>query len=95
MKIAFVALLLTISAVAQMTDAALLKLDREFAQVTASPSARLVGFSAAGILIVLTGIYTWIRVGVVYQIPIGQQSMLFEAPPPPPPPNLCKCPDRN
>ena len=36
MKITIVALLLTISAAAQMTNAALLKLDREFAQVTAS-----------------------------------------------------------
>ena len=63
---------------------------------THRPSARLVGFSAAGILVVLTALYTWIRVGVVYEIPTGQQSMLFEVPPPPPPPpNPCKCPDRN
>jgi len=62
---------------------------------THRPSARFVGFSAAGILILLTGLYAWIRVGVVYEIPTGQQSTLFEAPPPPPPPNPCKCPDRN
>jgi hypothetical protein len=62
---------------------------------THRPSARIVGFSAAGILVVLTALYAWVRVGVVYEIPIGQQSMLFEAPPPPPPPDSCKCPDRN
>ena len=63
---------------------------------THRPSARLLGFSAAGILILLTGLYAWIRVGVVYEIPTGQQGMLLEAPPPPPPPpNPCKCPDRN
>lgn len=58
-------------------------------------STRLAGFSAAGILVVLTALYAWVRVGVVYEIPIGQQSALFEAPPPPPPPDSCKCPDRN
>jgi hypothetical protein len=62
---------------------------------THRPSARLAGFSAAGILIILTGLYAWIRVGVVYEIPTGQQSMSFEAPPPPAPPNTCKCPDQN
>jgi hypothetical protein len=62
---------------------------------THRPSARIVGFWAAGILIVLTALYAWVRVGVVYEIPNWQQSMLFEAPPPPPPPDSCKCPDRN
>jgi hypothetical protein len=62
---------------------------------THRPSARLVGFSAAGILVVLTALYAWVRVGVVYEIPIRQQTILFEAPPPPPPTTPCKCPDGN
>jgi len=62
---------------------------------THRPSARLVGFSAAGILILLTGLYAWIRVGVVYEIQAGQLMTFLVAPPPPPPPNPCKCPDRN
>ncbi len=62
---------------------------------THRPSARLVGFSAAGILILLTGLYAWIRVGVVYEIPTGHLMTFLVAPPPPPPPNPCKCPDRN
>ena len=49
-------------------------------------SAKLVGFSAAGILVVLTALYAWLRVGAIYEIPTRQLSMEFEAPPPPPPP---------
>jgi hypothetical protein len=48
-------------------------------------SARLVCLSAAGILVVLTALYAWVRVGIVYELPIRQLSMLYEAPPPPPP----------
>jgi hypothetical protein len=62
---------------------------------TLRPSARLVGFSAAGIVIVLTALYAWLRVGVIYEIPTRELSMGFEAPPPPPPPNPSKYPDRN
>ena len=62
---------------------------------TRRPSARLVRFSAAGILVVLTVLYAWLRVGVIYEIPTRQLSMGFEAPPPPPPPNPSKYPDRN
>ena len=63
---------------------------------THRPSARLVGFSAAGILVVLTALYAWLRVGVVYEIPTRWLTTFLEAPlpppPPPPPPNPCKMP---
>lgn len=51
------------------------------------PSSRLVRFSAAGILVVLTVLYAWIRFGVVYELPARQLSAGFEAPPPPPNPS--------
>lgn len=54
---------------------------------TPLPSSRLVGISAAGILVFLTALYAWIRVGVVYEIPTRQLSAGFEAPPPPPNPS--------
>lgn len=58
---------------------------------THRPSTRLVGFSAAGILVVLTALYAWVRIGVVYEIPTRQLSWGLEAPPPPPPqPNPSK-----
>ena len=62
---------------------------------THRPSARLVGFSAVGILVVLTALYAWVRIGAVYEIPTRQLSTWFEAPPPPPPPTPCKCPNGN
>ena len=58
-------------------------------------SSRLVGFSAAGTLVVLTALYAWVRVGVVYDIPTRQLSLGLEAPPPPPPPDPSKDPGRN
>jgi hypothetical protein len=56
-------------------------------------STRLVGFSVAGILVVLTALYAWVRVGVVYDIPTRQLSWGLGAPPPPP--NPSKYPGRN
>ena len=50
-------------------------------------SIRFVGFSAAGILVILTGLYAWVRVGVAYDIPARQLSWGLEAPPPPPNPS--------
>ena len=50
-------------------------------------STRLVSFSAAGILVVLTALYAWVRIGVVYEIPARQLNWGLEAPPPPPNPS--------
>lgn len=50
------------------------------------PSARLVGFSATGMLVVLTAFYAWIRVGVVYEIPVTQLNSTYRLPSPPAPP---------
>jgi len=52
---------------------------------TYRPSARLVGFSATGILLVLTALYAWIRIGVVYEIPVTQLNSTFRLPSPPAP----------
>ncbi len=62
---------------------------------THRPSARLVGFSAAGILVVLTALYAWISIGALYEIPPLELNSVRLLPPPPPPPNICKCPDAN
>lgn len=64
---------------------------------TPRPSMRLVGFSAAGILVVVTSLYAWVRVGIVYDLPTRQLSEGLAAPPPPPlpPRNPSKNPGRN
>jgi hypothetical protein len=62
---------------------------------TYRPSTRLVGLSTAGILVVLTALYAWVRVGVVYDIPARELSLGVAAPPPPPLPNPSKYPGRN
>lgn len=49
-------------------------------------SPTLVGFCLAGGLVVLSALYAWIRVGVVYEIPIAVMNMTDRLPPPPPPP---------
>jgi hypothetical protein len=48
-------------------------------------SARQVSFLVSGILVVLIALYAWIRVGVVYEIPVTQLSSTHRLPPPPPP----------
>jgi len=65
------------------------------------PSASLVSFSVIGVLIILIALYAWIRVGVLYQIPVTELSSTQRLPspltelsstqrlpsPPPPPPH--------
>src|SRR5215471_11002582 len=36
------------------------------------PSARLVGLSVTSVLIILIGLYAWIRIGVLYEIPVAE-----------------------
>jgi hypothetical protein len=50
------------------------------------PSASLVSFSVIGVLIILIALYAWIRVGVLYQIPVTELSSTQRLPSPPPPP---------
>jgi hypothetical protein len=51
------------------------------------PSAGLVGLCLTSVLIVLAALYTWIRVGVVYEIPVMTLNLTDRLPPPPAPPN--------
>jgi hypothetical protein len=55
------------------------------------PSRRLVGFSAIGAMIAVIVLFFWLRLGILYEIPVAQTNEW----PPPPPPNPCKCPDGN
>ncbi len=84
-----------------MVIALVLPISRFFATKKLEPptrrfSAKLIGLSATGVLLGMTTLYAWLRVGILYEIPVGKESILFEMPPPPPPPpNPCKCPDGN
>lgn len=61
------------------------------------PSRRLAISLLIGIPVAAFALYCWLRVGVLYEIPLAQVSGSFQlAPPPPPPPSApCKCPDGN
>ena len=50
------------------------------------PSAKLVGFSAIGVLLIMIMLYVWVRVGVLYEIPASELSSTQRLPSPPPPP---------
>jgi len=55
------------------------------------PSRRVVGFSVIGAIIAMIVVFFWLRLGILYEIPMAQMNVWLVAPPPPPPP--CKCPD--
>jgi hypothetical protein len=59
---------------------------REVEEPIHRPSARLVGFSLIGVLVIVMALYAWIRVGVLYQIPASELSSTQRLPSPPPPP---------
>lgn len=59
---------------------------REVEEPIHRPSARLVGFSLIGVLVIVMALYAWIRVGVLYQIPAAELSSTQRLPSPPPPP---------
>lgn len=61
--------------------------DRAVERAIHRRSARLVGFCLTGALVVLSALYAWIRVGVVYEIPVTNLNMTDRLPPPPAPPN--------
>jgi len=51
-------------------------------------SSGLITLCVSGVLIVVIALYAWIRVGFVYEIPVGDlDSTQRLAPPPPPPPH--------
>jgi len=59
------------------------------------PSRKLAVSLLISIPVVVLALYCWLRVGVLYEIPMAQMNAsLFQLPPPPPPPSTpCKCPD--
>ncbi|HWO28644.1 MAG TPA: hypothetical protein VNO32_07575 [Candidatus Acidoferrum sp.] len=61
------------------------------------PSRRLTVSLLIGIPVAALALYCWLRVGVLYEIPLAQMNAsLFQlAPPPPPPSTPCKCTDGN
>ena len=61
------------------------------------PSRRLAVSLLIGTPVAGLALYCWLRVGVLYEIPLAQMNVsLFQLPPPPPPPSAsCKCPDGN
>jgi hypothetical protein len=59
------------------------------------PSRRLVGLSVGGAIIAMIVVFSWLRVGILYEIPVAQANVWLVAPPPQPPPNPCKYPDGN
>lgn len=74
-----------------MVIALLLPLKRFFVASKAEelpqrPSARLVGLSVIGVLVVFVGLYAWIRIGALYEIPVTElnPTQRLAAPPPPP-----------
>jgi hypothetical protein len=48
------------------------------------PSPKLIAFSAMGILAIVFALFTWIRIGVLSEIPLDNWTQ--QLPPPPPPP---------
>jgi hypothetical protein len=60
------------------------------------PSRRFFGFSVIGSMIVVVVLFFWLRLGILYEIPVAQVNVSLLAPsPPPPPPTSCECPDGN
>jgi len=60
-------------------------------------SRRLAVSLLIGISVVALALYCWLRVVVVYEIPMSQMNAShFQLPPPPPPPSApCNCPDQH
>jgi hypothetical protein len=51
-----------------------------------SLSTRLIGLSAVGVLVVTVALLTWIRVGVIYELPVSWPNSARQLPPAPAPP---------
>jgi hypothetical protein len=61
--------------------------DRKAEKPVHRPSAKLVGFSGTGVLVILVGLYAWIRIGVLYEIPVAELSLTQRLPSPHPRPH--------
>jgi len=61
------------------------------------PSRRLAVSLLMGAPVAALALYCWLRVGVLYEIPLAQMNVsLLQLPAPPPPPSApCRCPDEN
>jgi hypothetical protein len=59
----------------------------EVEETSYRPSPRLTGLSVAGFLVILIALVAWIRVGVLYEIPISNLDSTQRLPSPPPPGN--------
>jgi hypothetical protein len=53
------------------------------------PSPKLMAFSVVSILALILALFTWIRIGVLYEIPL--ENWAEQLPPPPPPPTWTPC----
>ena len=59
------------------------------------PSRRLAVSLLIGIPVAALGLYCWLRMGVLYELPTAQLNTFLQPPPPPPAPTPCKCSDGN
>jgi len=59
---------------------------REIKEPFNRPSPRLVGFSLMGVLVIVIALFSWIRIGAIYEIPLTELNSTQRLPPPPPPP---------
>jgi MFS family permease len=53
-------------------------------------SPRLIGLSVMGVLVIIIALFAWIRLGVLYEIPLTELNSAQQLPAPPPPPTPCK-----
>ena len=65
-------------------------LSKEIPEPSHRLSPRLIGFSVIGVLVVMIALFAWLRLGVLYEIPLNELSSAQQLPAPPPPPNPCK-----
>jgi hypothetical protein len=65
---------------------------REIEETIHRPSPRLMGMSFVGVLVIISTLFTWIRLGVLYEIPLSELNSTQRLPSPPAPPtwNPCK-----
>jgi hypothetical protein len=59
---------------------------KEAEQPSHRPSSWVIGFSVVSILAITIGLFTWIRIGALYDIPLSELNSAQQLPPPPPPP---------
>jgi hypothetical protein len=60
---------------------------RDIEEPSDRPSARFIGLSIAGFLVVTIALFAWVRIGVLYEIPLSELNSTQRLPSPPPPGN--------